>query len=74
MAHHGQDDLPVLPSNFFNDPAQTGNWSWEADFKDVVEIGKGKVRQRCGGGGTGRGVLAAAAVPRTLSTTPCTCR
>lgn len=41
-----QDDLPVLPSNFFNDPAQTGHWSWEADFQNVVEIGKGKVRKR----------------------------
>ncbi|PRW60302.1 kinase [Chlorella sorokiniana] len=36
------DDLPVLPSNFFSDPGLTGNWKWETDFKDVVEIGKGK--------------------------------
>ena len=55
MAHPGQDDLPVLPSNFFNDPAQTGHWIWEADFKDVVEIGKGKVRQGEGEGGGGGG-------------------
>ena len=31
-------ELPVLPSNFFNE--QT--WSFQADFYDLVEIGKGK--------------------------------
>lgn len=49
-----QDDLPVLPSNFFNDPQQSGQWKWETDFKDVVEIGKGKVRGAGGGGLRGR--------------------
>jgi hypothetical protein len=39
-------DLPVLPSNFFNDPALTGHWDFEKDFKHVVEIGKGKASAR----------------------------
>lgn len=38
------DDQPVLPGNFFHDAAQSGQWNWEADFTDAVEIGKGKVR------------------------------
>lgn len=57
MEHQGaavqppaQDDQPVLPANYFNNPALSGNWSWEADFTDVMEIGKGKVRAAAGGG------------------------
>jgi hypothetical protein len=38
------DDLPVLPSNFFNDPRYTGYWNFHNDFTEVREIGKGKVR------------------------------
>lgn len=38
------EDLPVLPSNFFHSDEVT-HWSWEHDFTDVQEIGKGKVRQ-----------------------------
>lgn len=41
------EDLPVLPSSFFHSEEAT-HWSWERDFHDVQEIGKGKVRQ--GGG------------------------
>ncbi|KAI3429522.1 hypothetical protein D9Q98_005611 [Chlorella vulgaris] len=36
------DDLPVLPSNFFNDPRYTGYWNFHNDFTEVREIGKGK--------------------------------
>lgn len=35
------EDLPVLPSSFFHSEEAT-HWSWERDFHDVQEIGKGK--------------------------------
>ncbi|KAL4449408.1 hypothetical protein ABPG77_007052 [Micractinium sp. CCAP 211/92] len=35
------EDLPVLPSNFFHSD-DVIHWSWEHDFTDVQEIGKGK--------------------------------
>lgn len=64
-----QDDLPILPSNFFNDPEQSGRWKWETDFKDVVEIGKGKVRAAVGAGWAGGGGVAVVAA--SCPTLPC---
>lgn len=53
------DDLPVLPSNFFNDPSLTGHWNFQNDFQDVMEIGKGKVRRLRGGAAHGLPLLTA---------------
>lgn len=38
------EELPILPANFFHSQEAT-HWSWERDFTDVLEIGKGKVRR-----------------------------
>ena len=70
MAHQGsavqppaQEDQPVLPANFFTDPATSGPWNGEADVTEGVESGKGKVRA-CSGGGGGCSAMSAAGAAR----------